>query len=187
MFSPTHMLKELGEVEVLDDGVRMVPDPYNLSLLPLRYYIPYSYNKPFLAESHRNPFLYGEGSSAYYDDYPYGPYEGLFRHPSVRRDEYNEDDQFYDIYSHPAVRPVAIVPGDEYAAYYPASYPILSTVPFAATTAPIAQLPALPVLLAMRSDVQLLVVATQIPGQSAETGYLSQFPQFLWPSPRPYF
>jgi hypothetical protein len=141
---PTHMLKELGELEVLDDGVRMVPDPYKFSLFPLRYYIPYSYNNPyleslqnpFLAQRHRNPFLYGGGLSAYYDDYPYGPYEGLYRHPFVRRDEYNDGDYFYDIHSHPAVKPVAIVPGDEYAVYYPASYPILGTVPFVAAPPP---------------------------------------------------
>lgn len=140
----THMLEELGELEVLDDGVRMVPDPYECSRFPLRYYIPYSYNSPylevlqnpFLAQRHRNPFLYGGGLSAYYDNYPYGPYEGLYRHPFVPRDEYNEDDYFYDIHSHPAVKPVAIVPGDEYAVYYPASYPILGTVPLAAAPPP---------------------------------------------------
>jgi hypothetical protein len=141
----TDLLKELGELEVLDDGVRVVPDPYNLSLFPL-YYTPYSYynpyveglQNPFMAQSYRNPLLYNGGLDPYYDDYPYGPYKGLYRHPSVPRDEYSEDDHFrYDIYSHPAVKPVAIVPGDEYAVYYPASYPILSTVPiFAAPPLP---------------------------------------------------
>jgi hypothetical protein len=136
----TDMLKELGELEVLDEGVRIVPDPYNLSLFPLRYYTPYSYNNPYLegpqnpllAQRHRNPFVYDGDLNPYYDDYP----DGLYRHPSVHRDDYNEGDYFYDIYSHPSVKPVAIVPGDEYAVYYPASYPILGTMPHVAAPPP---------------------------------------------------
>lgn len=135
----TDMLKELGELEVLDDGVRMVPNPYNFSLFPLRYYTPYTYNNPyleglqnpFLTQRHRNLFLYDGGLDGYYDDYPEGPYKGL-----AHLDEYNEGDYLYDIHSHPAVKPVAIVPGDEYAVYYPASYPILNSVPYVAAPPP---------------------------------------------------
>jgi hypothetical protein len=151
------MLMGLGEEEVVDDGVRIVvPDPYNLPLFPFRY----AHNYPsvegvrnsFFAQRHRNPFMYDGGVNTYYDGDPYGPYKGLYFQPLV-----NQDDSFrYDFYSHPAVKPVAIVPGDAYAMYYPASYPILSSVPVVAAPpapsvppiapiSPIDQQPPLPV------------------------------------------
>jgi hypothetical protein len=155
------MLKGLGEVEAVDDGVRIVPDPYNLSLFPFRHYTPYAHNNPsveglrnsFFAQRHRNPFLY--------DDDPYGPYKGLYFQPLLHQDGYNEEDSFrYDFYSHPAVKPVAIVPGDEYAMYYPASYPILSTVPVVAappapSVAPIAPISPIDQQPPLPAEVQL--------------------------------
>jgi hypothetical protein len=132
------MSKGLGEVEVVDHGVRIVPDLYNLSLFPFRCYAPYAYRNPsaevlrssFFAQRQRNAFPHDGGLNTFYDD---DPYKGLYFQPLVHHDGYNED----DFYSHPAVKPVAMVPGDEYAVYYPASYPILSTVPvLAAPPAP---------------------------------------------------
>lgn len=126
----TDLLRVLGELEVLDDAVRVAPDPYSLSLFPLRYYNSYvdDLHNPFLAQRYGNPSLYSV--NPYHIDYPHSRYKGLYHYPFVQGTEYDEGEYFrYDIYSHPAVKPVAIVPGDEYAIYYPASYPILSTVP----------------------------------------------------------
>lgn len=128
----TDLLRVLGELEVLDDAVRVAPDPYSLSLFPFHYHIPYVEDVPSPFQTQRSGIspLYGVNPD-YHLDYPYIPYKGLYYYPFSQGIEYDEDDYFrYDIYSHPAVKPVAIVPGDEYAIYYPASYPILSTVPF---------------------------------------------------------
>jgi hypothetical protein len=146
---PTDLLRALGELEVLDDEVRVAPDPYSLSLFPLRYYIPYveDLRSPFLAQRYSIPSLYSINPD-YHLDYPYNPYKGLYHYPFVRGNEYDEDDYFrYDIYSHPAVKPVAIFPGDEYAIYYPASYPILGTVPIvhASPPPPVSAAPIIPV------------------------------------------
>jgi hypothetical protein len=114
----TDLLRELGEIEVLGDAVRVVPDPYSLFLFPLRYYVPYveDMRSPFLAQRYSSPSPYSTNFDSHLD-FPRGPYK-------------DEDDYVrYDIYSHPAVKPVAIIPGDEHAVYYPASYPIVSTLP----------------------------------------------------------
>jgi hypothetical protein len=135
----TDLLKQLGELEVLNDEVRVVRDLYDLSLFPVRYYNPYAVDGhiPFLANRYRaSPFLYNIGQNPYYPDNPYVPHASLYHYPFVKDDEYNYANLRYDIYTYPNIKPVAIVPGDEYAIYYPASYPILSTVPIVAAPAP---------------------------------------------------
>jgi hypothetical protein len=134
----TDLLKQLGELEVLTDSVRVARDPYDLSLFPLRYYNPYvmDAHMPFLANKYRAPFLHNIGQNPYYPDNPYVPHEGLYHYPFVKGDEYDDAHLRYDFYTHPNIKPVAIVPGDEHTIYYPASYPILSTVPIFAAPAP---------------------------------------------------
>jgi hypothetical protein len=136
------LLRELGELEVLDGVVRVARDPYNLSLFPVRYYNPYVEDapRPFLERRYINPFVYG--MNAYYFDYPYVPYKGLYYYPVIQGDQYTED----DVYSHPAVKPVAIIPGDEYATYYPTTYPILSTLPIVPAPPPPSVAPIAPIV-----------------------------------------
>jgi hypothetical protein len=58
------LLKQLGELEILNDAVRLVRDPYDLSLFPVCYYNPYAADghMPFLANRYRAaPFLYNIG------------------------------------------------------------------------------------------------------------------------------
>jgi hypothetical protein len=42
----------------------------------------------------------------------------------------------YNAYDHPNIKAVAIVLGDEFSIYYPASYTVLSTVPVVAAPTP---------------------------------------------------
>jgi hypothetical protein len=134
----TDLLQQLGELEVLDDTGKVARDTYDLSLFPVRYYNPYvvDVHMPLLVTKYRNPLLYNFGRNPYYSDNPYGPHEGLYHYPFVTGDEHGDDYLRYDAYALPNIKPVAIVPGDEFAIYYPASYPILSTVPIVAAPAP---------------------------------------------------
>jgi hypothetical protein len=119
----TDLLHQLGELEVLHDAVRMARDPYDLSLFPVRYYNPYvvDVHMPFLATKYRDPFLYNFDQNPYYSDNPYGPHEGLYHYPFFGGDEHEDDYLRYNAYDHPNIKPVAIVLGDEFATYYPAS------------------------------------------------------------------
>lgn len=132
------LLQQLGELEVLHDTVRVARDPDDLSLFPVRYYNPYvaDVHMPFLATKYRDQFLYNFDQNPYYSDNPYGPHEGLYHYPFVTGDEHGDGYLRYNVYDYPNIKPVAIVLGDEFAIYYPASYPILSTVPIVTASAP---------------------------------------------------
>jgi hypothetical protein len=91
---------------------------------------------PLLATNYRNQFLYNFGQNPYYSDNPYDPHEGLYHYPFIMGDEHQDDYLRYDAYALPNIKPVANVPGDEFALYYPVSYPILSTVPIVAAPVP---------------------------------------------------
>lgn len=134
----TDLLQQLGEMEVLHDTVRVARDPDDLSLFPVRYYNPYvaDDHMHFLATKYRDPFLYNFDQNPYYSDNPYDPHEGLYHYPFVSGDEHGDGYLRYNAYDQPNIKPVAIVLGDEFAIYYPASYPILSTVPIVAASAP---------------------------------------------------
>lgn len=134
----TDLLHQLGDLEVLHGAVRVARHSYDLSLFPVRCYNRnvVDVNMPFLATKYRDPFLYNFDQNPYYSDNPYGPHEGLYHYPFVTGDEHEDGYLRYNIYDHPNIKPVAIVLGDEFAIYYPASYPILSTVPIVAATTP---------------------------------------------------
>jgi hypothetical protein len=136
----TDLLQQLGELEVLHDAVRVARDPYDLSLFPVRYYHPYvkDVNMPFLATEDRDPFLHNFDQNPYYSDKTNGPHEGLYYYPFVTGDEHEDGYLRHNAYSydHPNIKPVAIVLGGEFAIFYSASYPILSTVPIVAEPTP---------------------------------------------------
>jgi hypothetical protein len=133
----TDLLHQIGELDVLQDAVRVERDPYDFSLFPVRYYNPYvvDVHIPFLAIKYRESFLYNFDQNPYYSDKPYGPHEGLYRYLFVTGDEHEDGYLRYNANDHPNINPVAIVVGDGFAIYYPTSYPILSTVPIVAAPA----------------------------------------------------
>ena len=88
----TDLLHQIGELEVLHDAVRVVRNPYDLSLFPVRYYNPYvvDVHMPFLSTKYRDPFLYNFDQNPYYSENPYGPHEGLYHYPFVMGDEHED-------------------------------------------------------------------------------------------------
>jgi hypothetical protein len=118
----TELLHQIGELEVLHDGVRVARNPYDLSLFPGRYYNPYVVvvHMRFLATKYRDPFLYNFDQNPYYSENPCGPHENLYHYPFVAGDVHEDGYLRYNAYDHPN-----IILGDEFAIYYPASYPIL--------------------------------------------------------------